>query len=76
MLQHGSPNTYQPISFFYSRKKRTSLQFTIGYRHLHVRVRQVDTLKKRLPPSNLHCLSKDNELEMDNTRETSKEEKK
>ena len=24
-------------------------------------------LRKRLPPSNLHCLSKDDELEMDNT---------
>ena len=41
-----------------------------------VRVQHVDILRKRLPPSNLHCLSKDDELEMDNTRETSKEEKR
>ena len=47
--------------------KRTSRQFTIGHRHLHVRVQHVDILRKRLPPSNLHCLSKDDELEMDNT---------
>ena len=48
--------------------KRTSLQFTIGHRHLHVRVRHVDILRKRLPPSNLHCLSKNDELEMDDKR--------
>ena len=47
--------------------KRTSLQFTIGYRHLNVRVWHLDILRKRLPPSILHCLSKDEELEMDNT---------
>ena len=44
--------------------KRTTLQFTIGYRHLNVRVWHVDILRKRLPPSNLHWLSKDEELEM------------
>ena len=48
--------------------KRTSLQFTIGHRHLNVRVRHVDILRKRLPPSNLHCLSKNDELEMDDKR--------
>ena len=47
--------------------KRTSLQFTIGHRHLNIRVRHVDILRKHLPPSNFHCLSKDDELEMDNT---------
>ena len=50
--------------------KRTSLQLTIGHRHLDVRVWQVDILRKHLPPSNLHCLWKDDELEMDNTWET------
>ena len=36
--------------------KRTSLQFTIGHRHCHVRVRHVDILRKRLPPSYFHYL--------------------
>ena len=41
----------------------------IGQRHPNVRVRHVDILRKRLPPSNLHS-SKDDELEMDNTLKT------
>ena len=55
------------------RKKNVNFfggQFTIGQRHPNVRVQHVDILRKRLPPSNLHCLSKDDELEMDYTCET------
>ena len=54
--------------------------FTAVYDRISTSSRQSSagkyTEKKRLPPSNLHCLSKDDELEMDNTRETSKGEKR
>ena len=44
--------------------------------HPNVRARHVDILRKRLPPSNLYCLSKDDELEMDNTIKRMKRGKK
>ena len=51
-------------------------RFTIGKLHPNVRVRHVDILGKRLPPSYLYCLSKDDELEMDNTIKRMKRGKK
>ena len=51
-------------------------RFTIGKLHPNVRVRHVDILGKSLPPSYLYCLSKDDELEMDNTIKRMKRGKK
>ena len=72
MCTSMDPQTLPASFFILFSTRRTSLQFTIGHRHLNFRVRHVDILRKRLFPSNLHCVSKDDKHEMDNTQETEK----
>ena len=78
-LWHISQRKKSKLSFSFSLACFAQFSFffffrwVFGFPLLHsewppnVRVRHVDILRKRLPPSNLHCLSKDDELEMDNT---------